>query len=133
MEILNYEEIRNPDEWLRQMEGCDWRAGSYLYTLLEGKAAFGHSKGKHPGAAAAGGGNWLSFCTYAERDEIPDTELKPWMGFVYTDPEYRGRRLMGKLIARVKELAREDGYDTVYVSTREQGLYEKYGAAFILT
>ena len=48
------------------------------------------------------GTNLVSFCTYAERDDIPETDLTPWMGFVYTAPEYRGRRLMGRLIAEVK-------------------------------
>ena len=34
---------------------------------------------------------------------------------------------MGKLITRVKELARDDGYETLWISTGENGLYEKYG------
>ena len=37
---------------------------------------------------------------------------------------------MGKLIGRVKELARADGKDYVYISTDHMGLYEKYGAVF---
>ena len=37
---------------------------------------------------------------------------------------------MGRLISRVKELARNDGFDTLWVSTGEIGLYEKYGAEY---
>ena len=32
----------------------------------------------------------ISFCTFAEHDDIPDTELTPWIGFVYTFPAFRG-------------------------------------------
>lgn len=41
----------------------------------------------------------VSFCTYAEKDDIQPTNLTPWMGFVYTFPEYRGHRCVGLLIA----------------------------------
>jgi GNAT superfamily N-acetyltransferase len=70
---------------------------------------------------------------FSDMDDIPDTDLTPWMGFVYTFPDYRGRRLTGKLISRVREKAREDGFDNVYISTGETGLYEKYGASFYTT
>ena len=131
MDIQIYEDAANREQWLEQLKNCDWKAGAFLYSLLK-EYRFQERYGKKAKVLLLADGTKLaSFCTYAEKDEIPDTERKPWIGFVYTYPEYRGRRLMGKLIARVKELAREDGYDTVYVSTREQGLYEKYGAEFV--
>jgi len=37
----------------------------------------------------------VAFCTFAPRDEIWPTDLTPWIGFVYTYPEYRGRRNAG--------------------------------------
>ena len=40
---------------------------------------------------------------------------------------------MGKLLTKAKELARKDGYDNLYLSTREKGLYEKYGAVYMTT
>jgi len=130
LDILDYENTVNPAWWLRQMEGCDWIAGRYLHSLLkEGKfhALCGE---KARVLLLADGTRLASFCTYAQKDDVPDTELTPWMGFVYTHPYYRGRRLMGKLVRKVKELAREDGYDMLYISTGETGLYEKYGAVF---
>ena len=36
----------------------------------------------------------ISFCTYAELDEIQPTDLTPWIGFAYTFPEYRGNRYL---------------------------------------
>ena len=130
MDILDYENTADPGLWLEQMESCEWSAGRFLHSLLKEGRFHAHCGEKARVLLLADGTRLASFCTYAERDEIPDTELTPWMGFVYTSPDYRGRRLMGKLVRKVKELAREDGYDALYISTGETGLYEKYGAEF---
>ena len=131
MDILDYERTVNPAWWLKQLAKCDWPAGQFLYTALKEKRFHGLYGEKARLLMLADGSKLVSFCTYAEKDDIPDTALTPWMGFVYTAPDYRGRRLMGKLICRVKELARDDGYETVYISTGEEGLYEKYGAEYL--
>jgi predicted acetyltransferase len=77
----------------------------------------------------------LAFCTLVERDEIVEEEtepdMKPWMGFVYTYPTHRGNRYSEKLIRYACRLAREDGYEKVYLSSNEVGLYEKYGFVYL--
>ena len=130
MDILDYERTVNPEWWLKQIGNCDWTAGRYLYTLLRENRFHELAGEKSRLLLLADGARLVSFCTYAEKDDIPDTDLAPWMGFVYTYPAYRGRRLMGKLIARAKELARDDGYDALWIASRETGLYEKYGAEY---
>lgn len=131
MEILSYFETKNPAWWLRKIGECDWTGGQYLYDLLR-QGRFQALMGASSQVLLLTDGSSLaSFCSYAERDDIPDSELTPWMGFVYTFPAYRGRQLMGKLIRRVKELARADGKDAVYIATDHVGLYEKYGAVFV--
>ena len=72
----------------------------------------------------------LSFCTYAEQDDIRDQSLIPWVGFAYTFPEYRGKRRIGKLLEYAYMLAKSDGHKHIYISTGETGLYEKYGYRF---
>lgn len=130
MVIIDYENTVNPGWWLNRISQCDWTAGQYLHQILE-EGRFHELCGERAKLLILTDGTKIaSFCTYAERDDIPDTELTPWMGFVYTAPEYRGRRLMGRLIAEVKALAREDGYDRLWISTGAEGLYEKYGAVF---
>ncbi len=69
----------------------------------------------------------LSFATYAQRDCIDDSDLTPWLGFVYTYPAYRGQRLMGRLIEHIAARACAEGHKTLYVCTDHDGLYEKYG------
>ena len=130
MVIIDYENTVNPGFWLNRLSQCDWTAGQYLHQQLKEGTFHEHYGEKARLLMLTDGTTLVSFCTYAARDDIPDTELSPWMGFVYTAPEYRGRRLMGRLIAEVKALAREDGFDTIWISTGETGLYEKYGAEF---
>ena len=133
MEILSYYDTVKPEWWLNKIGESDWAAGQYLHQLLRENRFRELTGASSQLLLLTDGSRLAAFCTYAERDDIPESGLTPWMGFVYTFPEYRGRRLMGKLIRRVKELARADGYDTVYVSTGETGLYEKYGAVFLTT
>ena len=87
MDILDYESTVRPEWWLKQIGDCDWTAARYLHTLLT-ENRFHELYGKRARLLLLTDGTKLvSFCTYAERDEIPDTELTPWMGFVYTRPD----------------------------------------------
>ncbi len=130
MTILTYHESDAQAYWREKIRQCDWRAGRYLEQLLDTGAFHGVLGEKSRLLLLTEGGELLAFCTYAQRDEIPCEALTPWVGFVYTFPPHRGRRLMGLLLNRARQLAREDGYPCVYISTDETGLYEKYGAAY---
>ena len=131
MDIIDYESTPRPEWWLRQLALCDWTAGLHLHALLA-ENRFHETYGEKSRILMLTDGTKLvSFCTYAEQDDIHDCDLTPWLGFVWTHPDYRGRRLMGRLIARVKTLARDDGYEKLFISTGETGLYEKYGAEFL--
>ena len=130
MEILSWYDTVNPEWWLKKIGESDWTAGQFLYELLQDNRFHALAGESAQVLLLTDGSRLASFCTYAERDDIPDSDLTPWMGFAYTFPEFRGRRLMEKLIRRVKELARADGKDHVYISTDHAGLYEKYGAVF---
>ena len=128
MEILSYYDTIKPEWWLRKIGESDWVAGQYLHQLLAEDRFHAATGEKAKLLLLTDGSGLAAFCTYAEKDDIPDTDLTPWLGFAYTFPACRGRRLMGKLIAKARELAREDGFDTLYIATGEEGLYEKYGA-----
>lgn len=109
---------------------ADWRAAAFLYKLLE-EDTLRECCGPNTRLLLGMEGERLAaFCTLADRDEIVDTPLTPWIGFVYTFPAFRGQRRSGALIERACALARAAGHTHVYVSTNEIGLYEKYGFAF---
>lgn len=70
------------------------------------------------------------FCTFTEKDDIQPTELTPWIGFVYTFPEYRGHRYIGELFREIESIAAAGGVQEIFLSTNHTGLYEKYGFEF---
>ena len=130
MQIIEFFECKDQSHWIDEIDKCDWRAGAFLRSLLlenRLKELCGESSRL---LLLADGEKLVSFCTLAELDDIRDTDLTPWIGFVYTYPEYRGHRYVGRLLERACELAKEDGHKHVYISTNEDGLYEKYGFSF---
>ena len=137
MKVIEYfEQTSEMQKMLReQIVQGDWRAAKYLYEVLEQgklKERYGESTRL---LLLVEDADLLAFCTLAERDEIREEEtepdMKPWIGFVYTYPKHRGNRYSEKLIRCACELAERDGYEKVYLSSNEVGLYEKYGFVFL--
>ncbi len=127
MQVINFFDSDDRQHWLDELGRSDWRAGAFLRDLLR-KGTFFDAVGEHSRVLLLTDGDELiSFCTYAEKDDIQPTELTPWVGFVYTFPAHRGRRWAGRLFDEVERLAREEGVREVYLSTNHVGLYEKYG------
>ena len=133
MDVIEFFDSDRPEHWLDRIGHSDWRGGRYLYELLRDhrlKALYGE---RAKVLLLTDGDALLSFCTYAERDDISDPSLTPWVGFVYTFPTRRGQRLFGRLLSEAERLGREDGFDALYISTSHIGLYEKYGCEFYAT
>ena len=131
MEILEYHSSAESGHWLSQLRLCDWSAGSWLCELIDRNWFFEELGSTSKLLLLTEGEKLAAFCTLSERDDIPDTELTPWIGFVYTYPEYRGRRCFGQLLDEASRLAAEQGFDALYISTDHIGLYEKYGCEYI--
>lgn len=113
-----------------QVLQSDWDTGRYLGIMMH--RGITDEFGKDPVILLLCDGERVaSFCTYVEIDEIVDDSMKPWIGFVYTFPAYRGRRCAGQLIEYAVGLAKKQGHKSVYVSSEENGLYEKYGFTFL--
>lgn len=133
MKIIEYYNADNKDYWLSKIRESDWGAAEYLYQLLKNrelKRLVGESTKV---LMLTDGDHLVSFCTFAEKDDIQPTELTPWIGWVYTFPNYRGNRYAGKLLSHAETLAREAGLKNIYISTNHIGLYEKYGYEFFET
>lgn len=130
MRVIEYFTTENKEHWLEELEKCDWGAGQYLHHLLKV-----NELKKTVGETAlvpmlVEGEKLVSFCTFAPLDDIQPTELTPWVGFVYTFPEYRGHRYVGILLDYVESLATIMGKEYLHISTGHVGLYEKYGYEF---
>lgn len=112
------------NETLTLAESCSWSAGGLLAKLmiensfLERERVF----------AACEEGRVVGFCTFSEKDEMPDKyDISPFIGFVFVDEHYRGNRISGAMIEAAIEYARTLGYEKIYVMSGEEGLYEKFG------
>ena len=112
------------DAVISYAENCSWGAGKELARLMredgfkEWERVF----------AACENGEIAGFCTLTERDEMPpEYPSTPFIGFVFVDERFRGRRVSEKMIKSAIGYADEIGFEKVYIMSGEVGLYEKYG------
>lgn len=130
MQVINYFDSDRKGHWLDEIKRCDWGAGMFLHELLSKSTIFEATGQNTRVLLLTDGDELISFCTYAEQDDIQPPDLTPWMGFVYTFPQHRGHRYVGLLFDEIERLAKAEGVSEVYISTNHVGLYEKYGCAF---
>ena len=130
MEIINYFDVDGKIFLKEEIGKSDWGAGQYLYRLLNNNQLLDLCGNSTKVLMLVEGKTLISFCTLAEQDDVRDTSLTPWIGFVYTFPEFRGHRYLGKLLEYAKNVAASEGATHIYISTNHIGLYEKYGYSF---
>ena len=131
MEVIRFFESDRQGHWLSEIGKSDWSAGGLLYGWLKNGAFFDAVGEGSDVLLLVEGDTLISYCTFAKKDDIPDTDLSPWVGFVYTFPAYRGHRYVGLLFAEADRLAKRAQVEKLYVSTNHVGLYEKYGCTFV--
>lgn len=132
MKIYDYfdADSKKQADILAQIEKCDWAAAKTLADFLRNNK-FHEILGEGRLFIMENGGKLAAFLTLTHTDSIRDDTLFPWIGFVFTVPEYRGHRYSGQLIGRACEAAAADGYNTVWLNTDHVGFYEKYGFEYI--
>ena len=130
MKVVHFYESNKQEHWLEEINKGDWGACEFLHELLSKETFFDAVGADSEVLLLTDGDKLISFCTYAEKDDIQPTELTPWIGFVYTFPQYRGHRYMGQLFEEIKSISKEKHVDKVYISTNHVGLYEKYGCEY---
>ncbi len=130
MEICELKTINEQKEWMEKIRSCDWVAAKFLADLVE-QDKFNELLGNGGLFIMADGEKIVSFCTLTQKDCISDDTLFPWIGFVFTAPQYRGNRYSGRLIDYACDKAKEQGYKNVYIATDHIGLYEKYGFTYV--
>ena len=130
MEVINFFDSGRQDHWLEEIKRCDWGAGMFLHQLISNGTFFEAVGEGSKVLLLTDGDELISFCTYAQKDDIQPTELTPWMGFVYTFPEHRGHRYVGLLFEEIERIAKEEHTSEVFISTNHIGLYEKYGCDY---
>ena len=130
MKIIEYFSSDKQDYWLSKINESDWGAGQFLAELLKKDESIKLCGQNTRVLLLTDESELISFCTFADFDDIQPTNLTPWIGFVYTFPKHRGNRYVSRLIDYAEELAKKHGFTDMYISTNEEGLYEKYGFTF---
>lgn len=134
MEVVEYFASESQEHWKKQISAADWKAAEFLIDLLNHTEKFDELLG--PGGKLfllVEGDRIISFATLTHQDCIRDLNMFPWVGFLYTYPDYRGRRYSEVLLRHVEEKARAANYGRVYLGTDHVGLYEKYGYSYMET
>ncbi len=130
MQIIEYFEAPEKEKWRAEIERCDWSAARFLGDLLK-ENRFEETLGKGGKLyLMTDGGKLVSFVTLTRQDCIEDAALSPWLGFLFTVPEYRGHRYSQELMEHACGEAKKAGYEKVYLATDHVGLYEKYGFTY---
>lgn len=127
MKIINYFECKDQLALRQKIAACDWRAAKFLVELLETNRFFEMLGGWGQLFMLMDGDNLVSFATFTGQDAVRDEAITPWIGFVFTEPVYRGHRYAGQLLTHAEKCAHKLGYSKIYICTDHVGLYEKYG------
>ena len=129
IEIIEFFEAENQDHWINEIGKSDWDAAKYLSGLLRENKLKDLCGPTTKLFMLTEDNNLYSFCTLAEQDEINAPEMTPWIGFVYTFPDYRGHYFASTLLETACEAARENGAKVVYTSPSDdtKELYLKFG------
>ena len=118
------------DKWnslIRYAEACPWSAGKALAQAMTNNAFTDWERV----LAALDGGNICGYCTIAKTDCIPDASYTPYIGFLFVDEAYRGRRLSQQMIQYAMDYLKSLGFPSVYLVSDHENLYEKYGFTLI--
>ena len=133
MKILRYYESANRTCWKNKINSGDWSAAKLLFSLLDKNELKKRCGASSEVYLLTDDDNLVSFAVLSEQDEVDAKDLSPWIGFVYTFPEYRGNHYAGKLIKHICDIAKSNKASRIYIPTDANGLYEKYGFSFFKT
>lgn len=112
------------EETISLAEKCSWKAGPFLAKKMQEN----EFKAWERVCAVCVNGKVEGFSTFTERDELAEQyDFTPFIGFIFVDEQYRGKRLSEMMIQSIISYAKEIGYEKVYIMSGEIGLYEKYG------
>lgn len=134
MKVIEYFSNDNKEHWKEQIAHADWRAARFLIELLNDKQKFDELLGSGGKLFLLVDGEMIvSFVTLTHQDCIRDKSMFPWLGFLFTYPDFRGNRYSEKLLKYVEEEAKLANHSIIYLGTDHTELYEKYGYIYMET
>ena len=86
MEIKELFAQENQSKWLEQIRVSEWEAGELLAGMVQNNTFFDFAGEGAKILLLTEGEKLVSYCTFAPMDDIKQTELTPWIGFVLLTP-----------------------------------------------
>ena len=124
---MNFRIITSSDELCYKVrnyaESCSWRAGKTLASAMDNHVFSDWERV----IAAVDNENICGYCTVSKTDCIPDVDYTPYIGFMFVGEAYRGNRLSQQLVGVAIDYIKKIGYNSVYIVSDHENLYEKYG------
>ena len=124
--VMNIKKLnQNEKLWQKLIDyanNCDWEAWPILAQKMEENNFLDWEKV----FIAIDDEKIVWFCTFTEKDWIPDCEYSPFVWFIFVDDNYRWKRVSEKMINTVEEYAKTLNFKKLYIVSDHQGLYEKY-------
>lgn len=134
MAIIEYfsQPLDQQKYWMKELEKADWEAGKSLCRRIQTNTLIPKTKEDPKLYLMISDQNELmAYAILAQKDDIQETSLSPWIGYVYTYPAYRKQKLAQKLLTYCEEQAKAQGNAALYIATGHEGLYERYGYEFL--
>lgn len=102
---------------------CSWKTADYLAELMQNNEFSDWERV----LVAVNGDEIDGFCTLTKKDTYPKLPYSPFIGFLFVSEKARGNRLGEKLIEHGSGYLKDCGFDTVYIVSSHENLYEKFG------
>ena len=129
---MKIERIEQKDKFWRKVidyaEHCSWQGGKYLAEDMEKNFSDWECV-----FAAVEKGKIAGYCAVLKRDCINDVPYTPYIGYVFVEEDFRGKRLSQELLQNAESYLKEQGFPAVYIVSHFDGFYEKYGYEHIDT
>ena len=114
---MKIERIEQKEEFWRKVidyaEHCSWQGGKYLAEDMEKNFS-----------------DWECVFAAVEKGKIAGS---PYIGYVFVEEDFRGKRLSQELLQNAESYLKEQGFPAVYIVSHFDGFYEKYGYEHIDT
>ena len=126
---IRFVEAHSPlaEKMIPYAKACPWDGGPGYAEYLEKDMYTDFERA----VAALDGDTVAGFCNVLKEDCLPDLPYTPYIGFLFVDEAYRGRRLSQRLLTFCEDYLRAQGFTRVYLTTDHDNLYEKYGYVYL--
>ena len=132
LKVIEYFEDKDKELWKKQIAAADRRAAGFLAELLNDIPRMESLLGKNSRLfLLVDNKKLISFATLSNQDCISSPRRFPWIGFVYTYPEYRNKGNSRFLLDTICERTKSSGYSEIWIATDQTNLYEHYGFTYI--